>query len=84
MQAFSKVRIFVGNSKFWKPWSTSFPSGKQVDGSPLVAITKTIAERARLRPRTQVHMIMRMMFKIRIPSTSGLGSDMIVLDNALF
>ena len=43
--------------------------------------TKTIAKRARLGPRTTVLLTMRMMFWIRKPSTSGLGSDMIVLDN---
>ena len=38
--------------------STSYSSGNQVDGSPLVAIAK----RARVEPRTQVHVTMKMMF----------------------
>ena len=54
--------------------STSFPSGSLVDGSPLVAITrragvflmqsntKTIAKRARVGPRTQMHMTMKILF----------------------
>ena len=42
-----------------------------------------IAKRARPGPRTTVLLTMIMMFWIRKPSTSGLGSDMIVLDNAL-
>ena len=45
--------------------------------------TKTIAKRARLGPRTHMHMTMGMMFWIRISSKSGLGSDMIVSDNVL-
>ena len=42
--------------------------------------TKTIAKPARVEPRTQMHMTMIMMFWIRIWSTSGIGSDMIVVD----
>ena len=45
--------------------------------------TKTIAKRARAEPRTQMHMTMEKLFGVRISSTSGLGSDMIVLDNVL-
>ena len=45
--------------------------------------TKTIAKRARVEPRTQVHMTMEMLFLMRIPSISVRGSDMIVLDNVL-
>ena len=53
--------------------STSYPSGNQVDGSPLVAITrragvfpmesntKTVAKRARVEPRPQVHVTMKML-----------------------
>ena len=48
--------------------STSYLSGNLVDGSPLVAIfsmksnTKTIAKRARVKPRTQVHVTMKILF----------------------
>ena len=45
--------------------------------------TKTIAKRARVEPRTQVHMTMKLLFWMRIPSISLRGSDMIVLDNVL-
>ena len=45
--------------------------------------TKTIAKRARVEPRTQVHVTMEKLFWIRISSISGLGGDMIVLDNVL-
>ena len=48
---------------------------------PMESNTKTIAKRARLGPRTQVHMTMGIMFGIRVSSTSGLGSVMIVLDH---
>ena len=43
--------------------------------------TRSIAKQARVEPRTQMHVTIIMMFSIRILSTSGLGSDMIVLDN---
>ena len=42
--------------------STSYPSGNQVDGSPLVANTKTIAKRARVEPRTPVVLTMKLLF----------------------
>ena len=45
--------------------------------------TKTVAKRARVEPRTQVHMTMKKLFGVRILSTSGLGSPIIVLDNVL-
>ena len=44
---------------------------------------ETVAKRARVGPRTQMLMTMKKLFWMRISSTSGLGSDMIVLDNAL-
>ena len=43
--------------------------------------TKTIAKRARVEPRTQVHMTMKIMFLMKIPSISHLGSPIIFLDN---
>ena len=43
--------------------------------------TKTIAKRARVEPRTQVHMTMKMLFLIGIPSISVRGSDMIISDS---
>ena len=43
--------------------------------------TKTIAKQARVEPRTPVVFTMIIMFLVIIPSISGLGSDMIVLDN---
>ena len=45
--------------------------------------TKTIAKRARVEPRTQMHMTMKKLFWIRISSISVRGSDIIVLDNKL-
>ena len=67
------------------------PGGNLVDGLPparhragvfpMESNTKTIAKRARVGPRTQVHMTMKKLCWTRIPSTCGLGSDMIVLDN---
>ena len=45
--------------------------------------TKTIAEPARVEPRTQMHMTMNMLFQKRISSTSGLGSPIIILNNVL-
>ena len=74
MQAFLKVRILVEISKISKNLEilkksrgmrscfTSYPSGNQVDGSPLVAIAK----RARVEPRTQVHVTMEMLFQMGI------------------
>ena len=43
--------------------------------------TKTIAKRARVEPRTQMHMTMKNMFLMKIPSISHLGNPIIVLDN---
>ena len=45
--------------------------------------TKTVAKRARVGPRTQVHMTMKKLFWRRISSTSVLGVSIIVLDNVL-
>ena len=45
--------------------------------------TKTIAKRARVEPRTQMHMTMKIMFLMNVPSISRLGSPIIVLDNVL-
>ena len=45
--------------------------------------TKTIAKRARVGPGTQMHVTMKILFWMIISSTSGLGSDMIILDNVL-
>ena len=67
---FGKLKISRGR----RSCSTSYPSGNQVDGSPLVAIsrragvfpvesnTKTIAKRARVEPRTQIVLTMKTMF----------------------
>ena len=88
---FKKSKFSVETSKnsenlgIWKirrgrrACSTSYPSGNQVDGSPLVAIAK----RVRVGPRTQVHMTLKKLFWMDISSRSGLGSDMIILDNVL-
>ena len=45
--------------------------------------TKTIAKRARVKPRTQMHMNMKMFFLMNIPLISRLGSPIIVLDRIL-
>ena len=45
--------------------------------------TKTVAKRARVEPRTQMHVTTKMLFGIRIVSISVRGSDMIVLDYVL-
>ena len=45
--------------------------------------TKTIAKRARVEPRTQMHMTMKKLFSITLSSTSIIGSPIIVLDNVL-
>ena len=45
--------------------------------------TKTIAKRARVEPRTQMRMTMKKLFWITLPSTSSLGSPIIVLDTVL-
>ena len=59
--------------------STSYPSGNQVDGSPLVAISNW----PRVGPRTPVLLTMKTLISMKISSISGLGSPMIVLDNIL-
>ncbi len=72
--------------------STSYPSGNQVDGLPLVAITrragdssylksntKTIGKRKSRRPRTQMHLTMINMFLKVIASRSVLGNPIISL-----
>ena len=61
----SKISIFSENLEIHREicsCSTSYPSGNQVDGSPLVACTKTIAKRARVGPRTPVLLTMKMLF----------------------
>ena len=63
--------------------STSYPSGNQVDGSPLVANTKTIAKPARVEPHTQIVLTMKMLFLMRKPSTSLRGIPIIVVDIVL-
>ena len=45
--------------------------------------TKTIAKRARVEPRTQVHMTRKMLFQIMFVSNKCLGITIIVLDNIL-
>ena len=45
--------------------------------------TKTIDKRARVEPRTQMHVTMEKMFWIIISSMSVRGSGMIVLENVL-
>ena len=45
--------------------------------------TKTIAKRARVEPRTQMHMTMKKLFGVRKSSTSARLTDMIILDNTL-
>ena len=61
---------------------TSYPSGNQVDGLPLVAVksnTKTILKRKSMRPRTQMHLTMINMFLNAIASRSVLGNYIISL-----
>ena len=43
--------------------------------------TKTIAKRARVEPRTQMHMTMKMLFEILLEANKRLGISEIVLDN---
>ena len=43
--------------------------------------TKTIAKRARVEPRTQVHVTMKILFRMAISSDSVRLSEMIILDN---
>ena len=50
---------------------------------PMESNTKTVAKRARVEPRTQVHVTMTLLFGITIPPTSRLESPIIVLDNVL-
>ena len=101
VQAFSKVRNLVEVSKILKiieifekfgvigSCSTSYPSGNQVDGSPLVAIfpmesnTKTIAKRARVGPRTLVLLTMKMLFQIMFVSDKRLEISIIILVHVL-
>ena len=45
--------------------------------------TKTIAKRARVEPRKQMHVTMIIMFWTIVSSTSVRLSDMIVLENVL-
>ena len=48
-----------------------------------IANTDTVAKRARVGPRTQMHITVKKLFLIRIASTRRRGSPIIVLDNAL-
>ena len=59
--------------------STSYSSGNQVDGLPLVAIGK----RKSRRPRTQVLLTMEIMFSNVIGSWSVFDNDIIVVDQIL-
>ena len=59
------------------------PGGNQVDGLPPARHTKTVAKRARVEPRTQVHVTMKILFWRKISSESARLSDMLVLDNVL-
>ena len=61
--------------------STSPPCRNLVDSLPRDCHTKTIVQRARLKPRTRVEMTMKLLFWIRISPISRLGSAIIVLDN---
>ena len=45
--------------------------------------TETVAKRARVGPRTQVHVTMKKLFWIIICSISGRRSDMIILNDVL-
>ena len=45
--------------------------------------TKTVAKRARVGPRTQVHATMKKLFLMKILWTSCLGSPIIVVDMIL-
>ena len=80
-----KFRGFEKNEWRLHLWrhSTSPPCRNLVDGLPHDCHTKTIAKRARVGPRTQVHMPIKMLFQRRISSSSVLGSPIIVLDNVL-
>ena len=42
--------------------STSPPGGNQVDGLPPASSTETVAKRARVEPRTQVHVTLQISF----------------------
>ena len=75
-----------GNSKNEKEMLVSalrVPGGNLVDGLPPARHTKTIAKRARVEPRTQMHMTMKIMFEMRISSTSVLVISGIVSDHML-
>ena len=50
---------------------------------PMESNTKTIAKRARVGPRTQMHVTTKILFWTRIWSISVRRSDMIILDNVL-
>ena len=54
--------------------STSPPCGNLVDGLPHDCHTKTIAKRARVEPRTQVHTTMKYMFSIIFRKGHALGN----------
>ena len=63
--------------------STSPPCGNLVDGLPHDCHTKTVAKRARVEPRTQMHVTMKMLFQIMFASKKCLLITIIVLDNVL-
>ena len=80
----SKISEIFGKMKMpTRSCSTSYPSGNQVDGSPLVANTKTIAKRARVGPRTPVLLTMKMLFYIMFVSNMCLGITIIILVHVL-
>ena len=82
----SNSEELIGNlekMKGKKGHSTSLPCGNLVDGLPHACHTKTIAKRARVRPRTQIVFSMKKLFLIRMSSTSGRRIDMIILDYIL-
>ena len=63
--------------------STSYPSGNQVDGLPLVASTKTVGKRKSRRPRTQMLLTMTNVFLNNIASRNCLGITINIVDNVL-
>ena len=59
MVRFLKISNFLENESGRGSCPSSFPSGNQVDGSPLVAITKTVAKRATRDGCTQMRRAMK-------------------------
>ena len=68
--------VFVGSA-------LRVPGGNPVDGLPPARHTKTIAKRARVGPRTQMHVTMEKLFGIICVSEKCSGISEIVLDNIL-